>query len=314
MDRDDRAPQVRGARRQADAQPERHARRGRARGAPSRRSATSAPRRSPRPTYSRSLLPGAAQGVHARPASTLNARVRDITGHGDEARGQRPRRRDLVDLAGRRRGSRRSGRSSCRSSGSASKSGYSTQAVFVTAQDVNGKPIEGLKVDVAWPTSTGHAPRAPVHRRARATRSGSGRVGKSPKLTPLDVVATATVRGQVTSTHAWWAITPVARDRAARASRRRSATRPSCPGQTVTVTSIAHDAQRPADPQPARPWTWNFNGKKVTTKGITDANGRASSSQLITTSTTTDPGPRDRPHAGGQPQPLHVRGLQADPQ
>ena len=35
------------------------------------------------------------------------------------------------------------------------RSGSTPQAVFVTAKDVNGKPIEGLKVDVAWPTTTG---------------------------------------------------------------------------------------------------------------------------------------------------------------
>ena len=35
------------------------------------------------------------------------------------------------------------------------KSGFAKQAVFVTARDVAGKPIEGISVDVAWPTTTG---------------------------------------------------------------------------------------------------------------------------------------------------------------
>ena len=58
------------------------------------------------------------------------------------------------------------------------------------------------------------------------------------------------------------------------------------PGQTVVVTSTAHDRNGRPVPNLLVRWVWDFDGKKVTTRAITDATGRASSSQLITTSTT----------------------------
>ena len=164
------------------------------------------------------------------------------------------------------------------------KSGYSTQAVFVSARDVNGKPIEGLKVDVKWPTSSGMRHEL-LYTDEKGFQKRIGPVGKTPKLTPLDVVATATIRGQVTSKQAWWAITPSLRSGRPGFKTKISDATPA-PGQTVTVTSIAHDTNGRPLPNLLVSWTWNFDGKKVTTKGITDANGRASSSQVITTSTT----------------------------
>jgi len=93
------------------------------------------------------------------------------------------------------------------------------------------------------------------------------------------------VRGQVRTAHAWWAITPVLKARGA-GFKTRVSDATVVPGQTVVVTSIAHDGNGRPVPNLLVRWVWDFDGRKVTTKAITDATGRASSSQLITTSTT----------------------------
>ena len=164
------------------------------------------------------------------------------------------------------------------------KSGYPRQAVFVTAKDVNGRPIEGLMVKVAWPTDSGTRTEI-LYTDPHGYQMRKGRAGTSPKRTPLEVVATAVVRDQTKSTTAWWAITPTLRS-GGKGFRTTVSDGTVAPGQTVTVTSRARDAKGRPVPNLLVSWTWNFNGKKVTTKSITDANGRASSSQLITTATT----------------------------
>lgn len=164
------------------------------------------------------------------------------------------------------------------------KSGFAKQAVFVTARDVAGKPIEGISVDVAWPTTTGVR-----HELLRTDGKGFqqqyGPVGTSPRLQPLDVVATTTVRGQVTTAHAWWAITPTLRT-GGRGFRTAVSDKTVVPGQVVSVTSVAHDAKGRPVPNLLVTWTWNYNGHRVHTHAVTDAHGRATSTQLITTATT----------------------------
>lgn len=164
------------------------------------------------------------------------------------------------------------------------KSGYPTQWVYVTARDVDGNPIEGLMVTVAWPTTTGTRNEL-LYTDPHGRQMRKGAVGTSPKLTPLDVVASATVRGQLSTAHAWWAITPVLKDRGA-GFRTRVSDDTVVPGQTVVVTSTAHDRNGRPVPNLLVRWVWDFDGRTLTTRAITDATGRASSSQLITTSTT----------------------------
>lgn len=164
------------------------------------------------------------------------------------------------------------------------KSGYPTQWVYVTARDVDGKPIEDLMVSVAWPTTSGTRKEV-LYTDPHGFQMRKGPVGTAPKLTQLDVVASATVRGQLRQAHAWWAITPVLKAGGA-GFKTRVSDATVVPGQTVVVTSTAHDGNGRPVPNLLVRWVWDFDGKKVTTKAITDATGRASSSQLITTSTT----------------------------
>ena len=163
------------------------------------------------------------------------------------------------------------------------KSNEGFQAARVTALDVKGKPIEGLRVVVHWPTSTGTRTEI-LFTDGSGYQSRHGNVGTSPKLTRLPVSASVTVRGVVTTASSWWAITP--RLGAGSAGFKTVvSSKTVVPGQVVKVTSLARDAKGRGIPNLLVDWTWNFNGKVVRTRAITDANGRASSTQLITTAT-----------------------------
>ena len=215
--------------------------------------------------------------------STLNATVRDITG-----KVMRRATGDLADVIW----SISQGKGAAPAVGSLKlsvkwvgvRSGYPQQAVFVTAKDVNGRPIEGLKVTVAWPTTNGTRHEI-LFTDGHGFQKRLGPVGTSPRLRQLAVTATTTVRGVVTTATGWWAITPALRS-GAKGFRTVVNDKTVVAGQVVTVTSVAHDTKGRPIPNLLVAWTWNFNGKKVHTRAVTDARGRASSSQLITTSTT----------------------------
>jgi hypothetical protein len=164
------------------------------------------------------------------------------------------------------------------------RSGFSKQVVFVTVKDVNGRPIEGIKVDVAWPTATGIRHDL-LYTDATGRQKRVGSVGKSPRLVPLAVTATTTVRGVIKSSNGWWAITPTLHT-GGKGFRTVLSDRTVVPGQVVTVRSVAHDTKGRPVPNLLIVWTWNYHGHIVHTRGVTDANGRATSTQLITTATT----------------------------
>jgi hypothetical protein len=164
------------------------------------------------------------------------------------------------------------------------RSGFPTQAVFVTAKDVNGKPIEDLLVRVRWPTSTGTREEI-LFTDPHGFQKRLGPVGTGPLYQRLDVKATAAVRDQVATANAWWALTR-ALGSGASGFRTKISDQRVVAGQTVTVTSIARDGKGRPMRNLLVTWTWNYDGTKVTTKAITDANGRASSTQQITSSTT----------------------------
>lgn len=158
--------------------------------------------------------------------------------------------------------------------------GGSTNAVYVRAYDTRGQPIEGLRIDLAWPTPTG------VHMEylytdAKGYQQRIHDVGGSPRLVLRPVVATATVRGVVTTATKAWTISPrLATGRAGFKTVVSDAT-PGV-GETVQVTSVARNAKGRGIPNLLVTWTWDFGSFKVKTKGYTDATGRARSSQPVT--------------------------------
>jgi hypothetical protein len=151
--------------------------------------------------------------------------------------------------------------------------------VEIRALDVNGQPIEGLLVLLEWPTPTGfRIERMYTLPDGRAKRYDS--VGTSPKLVLRPVVATAEVRGVETVTRSGWTLSP-----------RLGAGNPGfktivddatvVPGQLVTATSIARDANGNPVPNLLVTFVWDIGATSVKTLGYTNANGRARSSLTI---------------------------------
>jgi hypothetical protein len=163
--------------------------------------------------------------------------------------------------------------------------GGSTNTVFVTARDVNGKPIEGLLVTVAWPTANGSRTEY-LFTDQNGAQKRIAPVGSTPKLVSMPVTATTRVRGVTTKATGAWTISPRLADGRAGFLTRVNDQRVTA-GQTVRVVSIARDRSGRAVPNLLVTWTWDYAGTKVRTSALTDANGRASSSRVITTTTTT---------------------------
>jgi hypothetical protein len=160
-----------------------------------------------------------------------------------------------------------------------------TNTVYVRAHDTAGKPIEGLRVVVEWPTATGTHIEY-LYTDATGYQQRIYGAGTSPKLVLRPVVATATVRGVVTTATKSWTISPrLATGRAGFKTVVSDAT-PDV-GQTVRVTSVARNAKGRGIPNLLVTWTWDFGSFKVKTKAYTDSSGRASSTQPITDATTT---------------------------
>jgi hypothetical protein len=156
--------------------------------------------------------------------------------------------------------------------------------VSVRALDDRGRPIEGLAVVVAWPTPTGTRMEY-LYTDATGYQSRAAGVGKGPRRVLRPVVATATVRDSTVQVRRTWTISPrLAAGSAGFKTVVRDAT--VVPGQTVRVTSVARDRRGRGVANLLVVWTWDLGGTVVKTRGYTNAKGRASTSQLITTATT----------------------------
>ena len=157
------------------------------------------------------------------------------------------------------------------------------QLLSVKALDVNGKPIEGLKVVVRWPTATGSRTEY-LYTDPTGYQSRWATVGTGPKLVLRPAVGRAVVRGTVTTVSRAWTISPRLATGSKGFSTSVSAAKVVA-GQTVKVTSRARDAKGRAVPNLLVTWTWSFGSTRVSTHAYTDSTGRASSTQLITVAT-----------------------------
>ena len=159
-----------------------------------------------------------------------------------------------------------------------------TNTVYVRARDARGRPIEGLAVVVAWPTATGTRSEY-LYTDATGYQSRTAGVGTTPKRLLRRVVATSTVRdAKVTATRSWTISPRLATGSAGFKTIVSDAT--VVPGQVVRVTSIARDAKGRGVPNLLVTWTWNVGGTIVTTRAYTGSTGRASSTQVTSTTTT----------------------------
>jgi len=155
--------------------------------------------------------------------------------------------------------------------------------VFVRAYDTRGNPIEGLRIDVAWPTADGTFI-AYVYTDEHGYQMRHDTVGSRPRLALRPVVATATVRGITTRAERAWTISP----RLASGGpgfRTTVSDATVVAGQDVTVTSLARDANGRGVPNLLVRWTWDDGTHKVRTSAYTDSTGRARSTRTITDTT-----------------------------
>ncbi len=164
--------------------------------------------------------------------------------------------------------------------GVASREPY--QAVFVTASDDRGRPIEGLEVAVTWPLADGST--ETVYRWTDPT-------GFTKYITPMDggplmtrrnvVVTAAGTPGSPRTAATWFMVTRPLADGTA-GFRTVVADATVAPGETALVTSIARDGKGRAMAGLLVTWTWKVGTKTIRMKGLTDAYGRARATMLVT--------------------------------
>ena len=177
---------------------------------------------------------------------------------------------------------------------------YSTQTIYVTVKDAAGRPLEGVRVDIAFPTATGGTTLLRRYTTAEGKVTAYGSVGKSPLGVRRDVkvtVKTADVTKVVTP---WFVATRrLASGNAGFKSYVNAAT--VYPGQAVQVGSRARDAKGRGVANLKVTWKWTFaDGTVLKTTGDTNADGRAYSTLGVTEATPKGKvSVRARTQAGG---------------
>ena len=164
----------------------------------------------------------------------------------------------------------------------------SAQAVFVTARDAAGQPIEGLEIIISWPLADGGT------RSVRRWTDPSGAakyvssVGGGPLLTrrSIDVSSTATTPAATKTASTWFMVTPRLADGSTgfRTVVREGTLKA---GETAVVTTVAQDTAGHRVTGLLVTWTWKIGTKTITTTGFTNEYGRARTTLLITSSMPT---------------------------
>ena len=156
--------------------------------------------------------------------------------------------------------------------------------VYVRAFDVDGHPIQGLRILVEWPTPTGSTTEL-LYTLPDGRQKRHRPVGTSPKLVLRPVVATAEVRGDVTEVEGAWTLSPRL-DSGGSGFKTIVNDATVIPGQTVTVTSITRDGGGHPVPNLLVTWVWDLGDTKMRATAYTNDNGRATSSLTITAGMT----------------------------
>jgi hypothetical protein len=162
-----------------------------------------------------------------------------------------------------------------------------SQAVFVTARDDRGRPIEGLEVTISWPLADGRIQTVTRWTDPTGFARYSAPVGGGPLMTRRHVtVAAAGTPGSPRTTDAWFMVTRPLADGSA-GFRTVVADATVAPGETAVVTTVARDRKGRPMAGLLVTWTWKIGTKTIRTRGLTDADGRARSTLLVTTDTPT---------------------------
>jgi hypothetical protein len=155
------------------------------------------------------------------------------------------------------------------------------QGIYVTATDAAGRPIEGLRVELALPIPYGSTTRALVWTDHAGYAKWAGAIGTSPYMAKRTVTARATTDGATVTGSAWFVTSPPWGTFTASINDPRPVA-----GETVTVTSVAKDSSGRPLAGLKVDWTWNYGSSTIRTSAYTDSQGVARSSRAVTTGTT----------------------------
>ena len=161
----------------------------------------------------------------------------------------------------------------------------STQIVYVTVKGAEGQPLEGIRVDIAFPKGTGGTTLLRRYTTRAGTVAAYGAIGASPYGVRRDVVVTVKTGDVVTTATTWFT---TSRRLAARSAGFKSWVNDTTvyPGQIVRVGSITRDRLGRPVPNLKVTWTWTLgNGDVVKTSGYTNALGKAYTTMAITDET-----------------------------
>lgn len=161
----------------------------------------------------------------------------------------------------------------------------STQTVYVTVKGTAGQPLQGVRVDIAFPNATGGTRLVRRYTTASGTLAATAAIGASAFGVRRDVGVTVKT-GDVVKTATTWFTT--SRKLATGTAGFKTAVndRTVYPGQTVRVGSLTRDTSGRGVPNLKVSWTLTFaNGKVVKGSGTTNIQGRALMTLAITDST-----------------------------
>ena len=161
----------------------------------------------------------------------------------------------------------------------------STETIYVTVKDAAGSPLEGVRVDIAFPKPAGGTTLLRRYTTAAGTVTAYANVGKSPLGVRRDVRITVKT-GAVTKVVAPWFM--ATRKLAAGSAGFKTTVSATTvyPGQSVRVASRARDAKGRAVANLKVTWKWTFaDGSVLRTTGYTNSSGRAYSTLAITEAT-----------------------------
>ena len=161
----------------------------------------------------------------------------------------------------------------------------STETIYVTVKDAGGRPLEGVRVDIAFPRATGGTTLLRRYTTAEGKVTAYGSVGKSPLGVRRDVKVTVTTNDVTKVVTPWFMATR--RLATGKAGFKTSVNATSVvPGQSVTVGSRARDAAGRPVANLNVTWKWTFaDGSVLRTTGYTKTDGRATSTLAVTEAT-----------------------------
>jgi hypothetical protein len=160
-----------------------------------------------------------------------------------------------------------------------------TQTVYVTVKGEAGQPLEGVRVDIAFPKATGGTSLLRRYTTASGTVTAYGAIGASPFGLRRDVGVTVKT-GDVVKTATTWFVTTHRLATGSAGFKSWVSRTTVVPGQTVRVASLARDRLGRPVPNLKVNLSWTFgNGHVLTTSAYTDATGRVLTTMPITDET-----------------------------